>query len=70
MPAKIPPELGLFFALGGSLTVWMAGGILLGHLADLHFNSKPWGLVAGALLGMGGSGYSLYKIVQGSEKKG
>jgi len=69
LPLKIPPELGLFFAVGWSLTVWMAGGVLLGRLADSHLGSKPWGLVAGALLGMAGSGYSLYRIVQGSEKK-
>jgi F0F1-type ATP synthase assembly protein I len=69
LPVKIPPELSLFFALGWSLTIWMVGGILLGHLADVHFGSKPWGMIAGAVLGMAGSGYSFYQIATRADRK-
>ncbi len=58
------PRLSEIFTLGGSIAVWMTGGVLAGRWMDSHFTSTPWGLLSGALLGALGSGYTFYRVVR------
>lgn len=38
--------------LGYMLAVPLVGGVVIGHLLDKRFNSAPWLLIAGLLLGI------------------
>ena len=66
---KPPTNLGFLLTLGGSLAVWMVGGVLLGRWVDQHWGITPWGIVAGTLLGFAGAGYSVFREVQRMDGK-
>ena len=66
---KPSTNLGFLLTLGGSLAVWLAGGVFLGRWVDRHWGIVPWGIVAGTLLGFAGAGYSVFREVQRMDQK-
>jgi len=50
--------------LGVYLTVVVGCSIYLGHLFDENFNTHPYGIFAGILLGFPIAIYSLYKRIK------
>ncbi|MFH0983728.1 MAG: AtpZ/AtpI family protein [Planctomycetota bacterium] len=40
----------------------MAGFALIGYWIDRHYQTKPWGLVIGAVLGLVGGTYNLIRV--------
>jgi F0F1-type ATP synthase assembly protein I len=54
-------DFGIFLILGTTLAAWMTAGVLAGRYVDVRFGIAPWGLISGALLGIAGSGYSVFQ---------
>ena len=56
-----------FIALGVQIAVLMVGGILgglgLGFLADNNLGTRPWGIIAGIIVGIFIGGAGVYKII-------
>jgi F0F1-type ATP synthase assembly protein I len=48
-----PRELGRYLALG-QIGLEMVAPILVGLAVDHYLGSRPWGVVVGAVLGLGG----------------
>lgn len=63
-PSKIPPDLALLLTLGWSLAVWLTGGVLAGRWAGTAWSLEPWGTLSGALAGLAGAGYTMYRTVR------
>ena len=59
-PQDQQPWMGLA-GTGIELAAAVGGFSLLGYWIDRHYNSSPWGLLIGALLGLVGGFYNLIK---------
>ena len=57
------PALSLF-AVGAVLVASTGGGALLGYWLDTQFETKPWLLVSGILLGLVAGFVQMYRIVK------
>jgi ATP synthase protein I len=56
---KIAP----FLNLGGIIAGCMVAGVLLGYWLDKKFQTEPWLLLAGSVLGIVSSFYHFFKVV-------
>jgi len=63
-PPKIPTDLGLLITLGWSIPTWLLIGIFAGRWVDGRWNLYPWATLAGALIGMIGAGYTVFRAVK------
>jgi hypothetical protein len=61
--SKLPPDLGPLLFLGGGIAVWITGGVLAGRWADGHWGWQPWGTLGGALFGIAGAGFTVYRVI-------
>lgn len=61
---KISSNLGLLLSLGWGIAAWITLGVLAGHWADGHFGWQPWGTLTGALAGIAGGGWTMYRVVR------
>lgn len=50
-----------FYSSGFEFVAAVAGFSLVGYWIDSHYGSQPWGLVAGAALGVVGAMYNLIR---------
>ncbi|HEX4964013.1 MAG TPA: AtpZ/AtpI family protein [Thermoanaerobaculia bacterium] len=55
--------------IGFELVAAVVGFTLIGYWWDRHFGSSPWGLLAGAVLGMIGGMYNLIRRSQAAFKE-
>jgi len=63
---KFPESLrkvGPYLNIGGVFFGCMVLGVLLGWWLDEKFDTKPWLLLAGSLLGMTSGFYHFFKVV-------
>lgn len=68
--ARDQSESGLrYMGLGLELAAGVAGLALLGHWIDRHFGSAPWGLLAGAVIGLLGGMYNLIRAAVGGKSE-
>lgn len=58
-----------YAGLGMEFAAAVAGLTLLGHWADRHFGSEPWGLLIGAALGIVGGMYNMIREALGSTRE-
>jgi ATP synthase protein I len=63
--SKAQPYLDAVWLMTGSVAL----GTLSGFFLDRRFGTKPWLLVAGALLGVSGGFYSFIRAVIALDKK-
>jgi ATP synthase protein I len=68
-------QLGPYMGLGTELAASVVGMLLVGYFLDQHFNTSPWLLLIGALVGMIGGFYNFFREVQklgkiGTRKRG
>src|SRR5437763_14590358 len=67
-PEKSPMMEGLkavgpYLDLGVTFVVAIGGGAWLGYWADQHWNTAPWLLLAGAMLGIVVGSYHFFSVV-------
>jgi F0F1-type ATP synthase assembly protein I len=55
--------------LGWGIAVWITIGVLLGRWADGHWGWQPWGTLGGALLGIAGAGWTMYRVVRRLDRR-
>lgn len=55
--------------LGIEMGISIAGGFLLGYWVDGRWNTEPWGIIAGFIIGVGGAGRSVWKALKRLEKQ-
>lgn len=55
-------QIGDYLTLGIQIALNMVAPVLIGIYADKYFDSSPWGLIIGAILGFGAVSASLVKI--------
>ncbi len=63
-PTKDLPGLASFAALGTSIAMCVALGVLAGLWADSAWSISPWGLLIGLLLGVAAGTMSVLKLVR------
>lgn len=56
-------KLALAFSVGTVITSNIVGGIVLGYLLDRWFNTAPWLIVTGLVLGTVSAFVGIYRIV-------
>lgn len=56
-------KLALAFSVGTVMTSNIVGGIVLGYLLDRWFNTAPWLIVTGLVLGTVSAFVGIYRIV-------
>ncbi len=54
-----------FWGIGVELAAAVAGLTFLGYWIDRHFGTSPWGILAGAAIGLVGGMYNLIREVTG-----
>ena len=54
--------LSIAFRLGTELTVAVMIGAVMGYALDRYFNSKPWCLAAGVILGGAAGCLNVYRV--------
>ena len=54
--------LSIAFRLGTELTVAVMIGAVMGYALDRYFNSKPWFLAAGVILGGAAGCLNVYRV--------
>jgi ATP synthase protein I len=67
--ARISSEIRNFRNLGIELVANTFVGLALGYWLDKKFNSSPWLLIAGILLGSAAGFLQIYKVLFYEEKK-
>jgi ATP synthase protein I len=63
--SKAQPYLDAVWLMTGSVALGTLGGFFL----DRQFDTKPWLLITGALLGVSGGFYSFIRVVMALDKK-
>lgn len=58
-----------YFRAAWNLTGGVALGVIAGYLADRHWGTAPWLLVAGSVLGMAAGMYGFFKAVADAERR-
>lgn len=58
---RFPPGLMRLAGAGVELAAGIGGACLLGWWIDRHFETKPWGLLVCAILGVVGSLYNMIR---------
>ncbi|MEK7831737.1 MAG: AtpZ/AtpI family protein [Acidobacteriota bacterium] len=54
----------LGYSMGLALAFNVIGGIVVGYLVDRWFQTRPWALLAGILLGVFGGLAGIYRITK------
>jgi len=57
-------ELAPYMGLGTELAASVAGMLLIGYFLDIHFNTYPWLLLTGAVVGLIGGFFNFIKSIQ------
>ncbi len=57
-----------YSTLGIEFAAAVAGFALVGFWIDRHYETKPWGLLIGAILGIGGGMYNFIRAALGAFK--
>ncbi len=57
-------QVGPYMGLGTELAASVAGMLLIGYFLDQHFNTSPWLLLTGAVIGTIGGFYNFFREVQ------
>lgn len=56
--------MGIAFRLGTEMTVATLIGALMGYAVDYYFETKPWGVAIGVLLGGAAGMLNVYRAAQ------
>ncbi len=56
-------QIGPFLNLGSLLAGCVLLGVGLGYALDRYFDTQPWLLLAGSMLGVGSGFYHFFKVV-------
>ncbi|MCB0275585.1 MAG: AtpZ/AtpI family protein [Calditrichaeota bacterium] len=62
-------DVGPYLALGWQFLASMGLLGFLGHWADLHYQTAPWGLFAGVVVGFAIGFYNVFRIILTNSKK-
>ena len=65
---KDRPSWLRFSGIGVEFVAAIAGFTLVGYWVDRHWDTKPWGLVIGAVLGLLGGMYNMIREALGAFK--
>lgn len=66
---KLREELGKYVGMASELFGAVIVGALIGYWLDVLFDSKPWYLLGGMILGSLGGFWNIYKIIAMGEKE-
>lgn len=67
-PQSLRAELGKYVGMASELFAAVIVGALIGYWLDVLFNSKPWCLLGGMILGSLGGFWNIYRIIASEEE--